>query len=212
MSQIYKLFYNNRMLVILENCENIDSQSTAKVHEYSNPSDLIITVRSFEKNPDLQTLFVAAGNRVEEVLAVVKSIYLYVAAAGGIVKNPNDELLFIHRFNKWDLPKGHVEEGEFIDKTAYREVVEETSVQGLVMDKYLGSTFHIYYLAYKWCIKETHYYLMLTNSTEPLIPQFSEAIIDAKWIGKSMIHTTLESSYASIKDFVSEKFNDIFSK
>lgn len=210
MSQIYKLFYNNRKVVVLENCENHDFQLDTKVYNYINPSDLIITVRAFMKNIEIQTLFIVASKKVDEVFSILKSIYNYVSAAGGIVRNSNNELLFIYRFNKWDLPKGHVEEGETHDQTAYREVIEETSVKELVLDKYLGSTFHIYYMSNKWCIKETHYYLMFTNSNEKLIPQLSEAIVDARWVGKSNIIDVLDKSYASIQSFVHEKLEDLY--
>lgn len=210
MSQIYKLFYNNRVLVITDKRENVDFQGNEKSYIYTNASDLIITVRLFEKNFGLQRLIVIAHGKVGEVLNVVKSMYQYVSAAGGIVKNTNNELLFISRFHKWDLPKGHVEEGESIDKAAYREVVEETSVKQLTLGNFLGSTFHIYFLANTWCVKETHYFLMETKSNDPLIPQSSEAIDDARWIDRDSIDDVLEKSYSSINDFIHEKMDLIF--
>ncbi|MEX2209576.1 MAG: NUDIX hydrolase [Patescibacteria group bacterium] len=54
-------------------------------------------------------------------------------SAGGIVyrkRNGSYELLVVHRnqMNDWSLPKGHVERDEDIQKTAIREVKEETGV------------------------------------------------------------------------------------
>lgn len=198
------------MLVITDILENVDFLNNQKQYIYDNASDLIITVRSFEKNQTIQALYIIAPTKVVEALNVIKSMYQYVSAAGGIVKNINNELLFISRFNKWDLPKGHVELNEDIKDAAYREVVEETSVKELTLGKYLGSTFHVYFLANKWCLKETHYYLMTTNSIEPLIPQTSEAIDDAKWIGRPVIGSVLNKSYTSINVFVTEKLDEIF--
>ena len=49
---------------------------------------------------------------------VVKTWELFVAhfefvqAAGGLVINPDLKVLFIFRMDKWDLPKGKVEDGE----------------------------------------------------------------------------------------------------
>ncbi len=46
----------------------------------------------------------------------------FVIAAGGLVQNSNGETLFIYRNDKWDLPKGHMEEGESLEEAALREV------------------------------------------------------------------------------------------
>ena len=50
-------------------------------------------------------------------------------SCGGIVINNKNEILLVHH-NKghWDLPKGHVEEGETEEQTAIREVKEETGI------------------------------------------------------------------------------------
>jgi len=45
-----------------------------------------------------------------------------------IIKN---EILFIFRNGKWDLPKGKAEAKETINQTAIREVEEETGITGL---------------------------------------------------------------------------------
>jgi ADP-ribose pyrophosphatase YjhB (NUDIX family) len=202
MSQIYKLFYNNRSLILIDDVKNAMMLSGDKYHEYSTPSDLIITVRAFEKDNDVASLYVYSENRIGEALDVVKSLYMYVLAAGGVVRNKKNELLFIHRFNKWDLPKGHVEPNEAIPDAAVREVIEETSVKSLVLGNYIGSTFHIYFLYNEWCLKETHYYEMKTTDNSVLIPQMAEAITQAKWMNVEEIPTVLGKSYPSIRDFI----------
>ena len=45
-----------------------------------------------------------------------------IIAAGGKVVNSKNEILFIYRNNKWDLPKGKAERNENIAETALREV------------------------------------------------------------------------------------------
>lgn len=202
MAQIYKLFYNNRCLILIDDIKNAVLHSGDKYYEYTSPADLIITIRGFEKEPETNILFVYSLDKLEEVLSVVKSMYIYVVAAGGVVKNSKEELLFIHRFNKWDLPKGHVEAGEAIPDAAVREVVEETSVENIKLGPYLGSTFHVYILYNEWCLKETHYYEMLTDNNAKLIPQTAEAITEAKWIGADLLPYTLSKSYPSIRDFI----------
>lgn len=194
------------MVKIMDYIENGILKENEKRYIYSNPSDFIITIRAFEKNLSINTLLIEAKDKTEEALSVIKSMYQYVSAAGGIVLNKNRELLFIHRFNKWDLPKGHVEEGESIDDAAIREVIEETAVESLKIESYIGSTFHIYFLFNTWCIKETHYFLMNTTSNAPLVPQLSEAIVAATWIKKEQVLETLNKSYTSIKAFIIDNF------
>lgn len=198
------------MLQLIDDHENIDLSNNEKVYFYSDPSDLIITIRAFEKNPSIQTLYIQAKGQINEVLDIIKSLYEYVSAAGGIVVNSKNELLFIHRFNKWDLPKGHVEPNEPIKEAAMREVIEETEVKELTLGEYLGSTFHVYFLFNRWCVKETHYYKMFSSSEAELVPQSSEAIEEAKWIGQSNLSQILDKSYYSIKIFVLDHFQELF--
>ena len=67
-----------------------------------------------------------------------------IEAAGGLVERTDNKLLFIFRNNKWDLPKGGVEKKELIIEAAQREVIEETGVSDLIVQKQLSETFHIF--------------------------------------------------------------------
>src|SRR5699024_126934 len=44
-----------------------------------------------------------------------------ITAGGGLVYNPNKEILFIYRRGCWDLPKGKAEKNESLEETALRE-------------------------------------------------------------------------------------------
>ena len=68
-----------------------------------------------------------------------------IIAAGGLVINENDELLMIFRRGKWDLPKGKLDKGESIADCALREVMEETGLQQVKIEKPLGITYHEYF-------------------------------------------------------------------
>ena len=39
--------------------------------------------------------------------------FTLIEAAGGILQNHEKEILVIYRLNKWDLPKGKLDEGEY---------------------------------------------------------------------------------------------------
>ena len=58
----------------------------------------------------------------------IENISRDLITAGGLVINKDSKVLFIYRKNKWDLPKGKLDEGENLEEAAIREVVEETGL------------------------------------------------------------------------------------
>ncbi len=125
-----------------------------------------------------------------------------VKAGGGLVKNEKNEILFIFRRGKWDLPKGKQDPGESLEECALREVEEETGVRGLILQKFLMVTEHGYEESGIPLLKETHWWLMTTSSQHPLIPQSSEDITELQWIGPSDIQMILQNTYPGIIEVV----------
>ncbi|WP_082438558.1 NUDIX hydrolase [Nonlabens sp. YIK11] len=123
-----------------------------------------------------------------------------VLAAGGLVKNQKGEYLFIHRNGKWDLPKGKTEKNESMEATALREVEEETGVENLSINNYIGPTYHVFSRNNKYRLKLTHWYAMTTDYTGQLVPQDKEGIDQAVWLNDEQARESLEQSYANIKD------------
>ena len=128
-----------------------------------------------------------------------QSTFKVIEAAGGLVKNKNDEILMIYRFDKWDLPKGKIEKGETIEIAAIREVTEETGVKGLRIENFLQTTYHVFMNNGKYTLKEVHWYAMKTEYTGKLKPEKKEGIIKVKWKGPKKIQKALQNSYANIK-------------
>lgn len=65
------------------------------------------------------------------------------ATAGGVIYRFNDHggleiLLVADHFNRWTIPKGHIEEGETAQETAIREIGEEAGVHQLEPICWLG--------------------------------------------------------------------------
>jgi 8-oxo-dGTP pyrophosphatase MutT (NUDIX family) len=121
-----------------------------------------------------------------------------VSAAGGLVLNLKKEVLFIYRNNIWDLPKGRIEKGETIEKTAIREVEEECGIFNLSINKKLITTYHVYFQnGIK--LKETHWFLMHSDYNKELIPQIEEGITDVLFKNDTEIHLALQNTYANIK-------------
>jgi 8-oxo-dGTP pyrophosphatase MutT (NUDIX family) len=122
-----------------------------------------------------------------------------VIAGGGKVYNDNGDVLFIFRNDKWDLPKGKAESKETIDKTAIREVEEETGVKGLSITKPLEMTYHIFKRNGKYRIKITYWFEMQTSYNGPLVPQEDEGITKVAWLNPVQITEAMKNSYANIK-------------
>ena len=122
-----------------------------------------------------------------------------VVAGGGKVYNEKDEILFIFRNDKWDLPKGKAERNETIEETAIREVTEETGVNGLKITKPLDITYHIFKRNGRYKIKITYWFEMKTSFDGNLYAQEEEGITKVAWLNHDQANKALANSYANIK-------------
>jgi 8-oxo-dGTP pyrophosphatase MutT (NUDIX family) len=129
-----------------------------------------------------------------------------VEAAGGLVYNDKDEILFIRRNKKWDLPKGKIEKGETHQVAAIREVMEETGVENLEVRDFLMTTYHIFTRNDKFKLKVTYWYEMFTDYDGPLLPQADEGIKKVKWKDFEKSKNALQDSYENIKLLFPEKY------
>ncbi|MDR1416819.1 MAG: NUDIX domain-containing protein [Prevotellaceae bacterium] len=129
------------------------------------------------------------------------SRYRLIEAAGGLVKNSSGEYLVIFRNGRWDLPKGKREEGERMEQTAIREVMEECGVDGLTLQGLLLTTYHTYTLQDVDVLKQTCWYAMSYSGNRcELQPQAEEGIEVAEFLPVEKAAACLASSYPSIRD------------
>lgn len=133
-----------------------------------------------------------------------------VVAAGGVVRNDEGRLLLIFRNGRWDLPKGHHEEGESIEACAQREVEEETSVGGLKILCPLCTTLHAYSLRGVWELKETYWYAMQSAGAQHPTPQTEEGITRVEWFTPEEALHCARESFPTIQR-VLEQFMTIYS-
>jgi 8-oxo-dGTP pyrophosphatase MutT (NUDIX family) len=82
-------------------------------------------------------------------------------SAGGLVVR-GTEILLISTQNgrRWQLPKGHIEEGERPEQTAVREVREETGVTGRVVAELPGVEYWYVEKGVRRIHKKVDYYLL----------------------------------------------------
>ena len=126
-----------------------------------------------------------------------------IIAAGGLVTNPQGEILWIYRRGFWDLPKGKLDEGETIQTCAVREVQEETGLQTISLGEFICMTTHTYFDTWlqKEVVKQTHWYSMKATAldTEKLIPQTEEDIEKIEWVLMENLPQYLVQTYPTIR-------------
>jgi len=127
-----------------------------------------------------------------------------IITAGGIVVNPNKEILWIFRRGIWDLPKGKLDPNETIEACAIREVMEETGINNLVLGELILTTTHCYHDKYlnTKVEKTTYWYKMSTDRLQDGIPQTEEDIEAIAWVKKADLAPYLAKTYDSIKEVV----------
>lgn len=143
---------------------------------------------------------------VELLLRKFKRSIPAIVAAGGLVKNKRNEILFIYRNGKWDLPKGKVNRKETTEEAALREVEEETGIKGLVIDRFARNTYHIFKNKNngRYQFKETYWYMMHSDYEGELVPETKEGIEEAVWKKGTQIKKALENSYRNIEKLLEE--------
>jgi 8-oxo-dGTP pyrophosphatase MutT (NUDIX family) len=127
-----------------------------------------------------------------------------IIAAGGIVVNPNKEILWIFRRGFWDLPKGKLDPNETIEACALREVKEETGISNLLLGDLIITTKHQYFDTFlnTEVEKTTYWYHMTTDTIQKGIPQTEEDIEAIAWVKKEDITPYLAKTYENINQVI----------
>lgn len=128
------------------------------------------------------------------------SQFLLIRAAGGVVSNDLNDLLFIYRLEKWDLPKGKVEFGEPLEIAAIREVEEECSITKLELLSHLLTTYHTYSLKGEQVLKSTDWFVIRHRGNDKPQPQAIEGITEARWIAPTDLPMVESNTFPSVID------------
>ncbi|WP_300027615.1 NUDIX hydrolase [uncultured Maribacter sp.] len=190
---MYKVFVNELPLILTNKLSD-----TTNGEYYSLNQESIEEAISSLRKEKLREAFIYHPN-YDEILKKFTQVVPLVIAGGGVVKNREGKVLFIYRNDKWDLPKGKLDKGESIEECAVREVEEETGVKGLVIDRYIRTTYHIFKRNGVNKLKQVYWYEMRTNFEGKLKPEKKEGIFKVRWKGPDKIEKALENSYANIK-------------
>ena len=190
MSQI---FYKDKPIIIADNISDDKNIYNIKFKDFKLNSALKQLT-----NDNISSLRIIAKDTQKTFKKLLKLIP-NIIAAGGKVVNSKNEILFIYRNNKWDLPKGKAERNENIAETALREVKEETGIKDITISKPLQVTYHIFKKNKKYRLKITFWFEMMSSNVNQLVPQLDEGITRAEWICPSEIEKIKTKCYANIR-------------
>ncbi|NVO20005.1 MAG: NUDIX domain-containing protein [Bacteroidetes bacterium] len=208
--QRYRVFLNEKSILISEDINIVDNQVNNRFVTYQDKESMQLEYERFSKEEDCSQLIILAGNLFCRACEEFRSIFIEIKAAGGVVKNREGKILFIKRWDVWDLPKGKLEINELPEAGALREVEEETALSSLSIIRQLPSTFHIYNDRHgKAILKETCWYEMSYNGDQVPVPQTEEDITEAKWFEPRQIDIVLNNTYVSLQEMISGFASDI---
>jgi 8-oxo-dGTP pyrophosphatase MutT (NUDIX family) len=190
---MFTVFINNNPIYLTDSLAYTDQNNFFKFDDV----DLLGSINRLESN-EINDLYLYDDN-IQLLFEKFTKNFRIIEAAGGIVKNSNDELLFIFRNGLWDFPKGKIEKNESIKEAALREVEEECGIRQLKLDKLIDKTYHIYKVNNQYIFKISYWFLMFSDYLEELSPQFEEGITKAEWISEQNLTKVLVNTFANIK-------------
>jgi ADP-ribose pyrophosphatase YjhB (NUDIX family) len=190
---MYKVFVNDCPIILTEN-DNISTKYQKINFDGVSIPEIVQSIF----NNNLEGICLVCNN-LNNCWKQFKSYFKIQKAAGGKVLNVNNEVLFIYRFQKWDLPKGKINKGEKKQECAIREVEEECGIENLIIKKKLETTYHIFKRNNKTILKITYWYLMKTDFEGQLIPQTEEDIEKVVFKNTDETEIALKNTYENIK-------------
>ena len=195
---MYKVFFKDRIFSLRD--ESFLANKDENTYIFKDVEQLKHLIYCFiNENNNITVIHTS----LPELWQIFQSILDTKHAAGGVTIK-EDSFLAIKKWGIWDLPKGHVEEGETFEVTAIREVEEETGITKPEIVSALPSTYHIYIYENKIILKISHWYRMSYKGDDSLIPQQDEDITEVEWIlikeKEKFIRNTYPTLYSIVED------------
>lgn len=195
-----RIYFDDALLHIFD--INSKYQQLLSDNSFLNPDkDTLIQLVDQLKNGKVSNIAVLT-NQYVQTIAEIRSHFTVIEAAGGIVENKNNEILFIFRRGKWDLPKGKIETDESPAIAAKREIEEETGVKELSYIEQMSNTYHYYQAWGQEILKISHWFHFIDPNDSLVIPQVEEDIEEVRWFGIDKIHIPLSNTYENIKNIM----------
>ena len=191
-----EIFFGDKMLILTDSPSGVEGACRMP----SSYLSIANVLKFFETYNTIEVCDRAIEAIQEQFFAEFK----YIEAAGGLVENERGETLMIFCYRRWDLPKGHIDEGESDEVCAVREVAEETGVEGAKIVRFLCNTFHAYGVYGVWELKRTAWFEMKASHCQTK-PQAEEDILQAKWCSPEEVEENLRTTYPTIRNVFAAK-------
>lgn len=196
---MYKVFIYNKPIFFLETSEMSALSKEVKTFTCENTEDKESLI-SLHRNSSGDNPMYVVNSSLKKLMKLFFDDHRNIEAAGGVVENSENHILFIDRLGYWDLPKGKVEKNEELKVAAVREIEEECGISQPQIKTKLLKTYHTYSAKGRKYFKTTHWYLLNYQGDEKLIPQEEEGITDVRWISTDNMSEQLDRTYNSIID------------
>ncbi len=200
---MYKVFFNERIVFLTQDLLKSFHENHGLFYKFRKKNELKELLLVFLALKKIDQLFIC-HNDLEQLMKEFCSCFCFVEAAGGLVRNDAGEVLFINRFEKWDLPKGKSDENESADEAAIREVSEECGIYELEIRNELQPTYHTYFDKGLPHLKKTRWFEMFYKGSAKPAPQTEEFITEIIWAREKDIKIIQKNTYASILDLLKE--------
>jgi len=192
--QNYTFFINQSAIILTNNSNGIENEKALNhIHDFIN-----INIVNPYLNKDLElSVF-----DIEYILKEVTQKYNYIKAAGGLVLSKG-KMLLIHRWSKWDLPKGKMEPFEEKEMAAKREVEEECGITKLKIVQEITPSYHFYLMQDKIALKKSYWFEMISEDFEmDLKPQTEEGISKVEFKPIDFLVQNKELTYRNLSEFI----------
>jgi len=195
-----KIFLNDRLI-----CLYREKPSGNDYHSVSTKQEVSLLYHAFEADPEQKQLGLFSAD-YEKLKEDFQQLFHLVLAAGGVVKNEKNEILFIYRRGHWDFPKGKLNIINNVlerrQKAAIREVMEETGIERIDIVGKAGKTHHIFFEKGERYLKTTFWFEMRAPKNQPLKPQTEEDITEVRWFPPDELDKVRGLLYPSLMKLV----------
>ena len=200
---MYKVFIDNHCITVDKQLTPERARGNFLLINDPGEEEIHILVEYLSSTPTSIDLFMVSDD-VEDLWVILQEVCPKVLAAGGLVRNSENKILFIYRNSYWDLPKGKAEEGEDMEECARREVAEECGFEVEEIRSKLPCTYHIYFHKKGFVLKETHWFEMFSDFNGKFTPEKEEGIEEVRWFAPEELHIVKENTYRNINCLLEE--------
>jgi len=200
---MYKVFFKDRIVFFRDDFPEAFRTKNGLFYKYESRENLSEIISAFFNLERIHSLYLFHHD-LEFLKREFSLLFKPVKAAGGLIRNSNDEFIVIRRNGLWDLPKGKSEKNELPHEAAVREVCEECGISAPEVKGFLLKTYHAYKQDGKAILKETDWFEMRVDGKVKTSPQEIENITEVRWLRNDEASKIKTNTYPLIIEVLSQ--------